>query len=267
MGFSDNIKNVLKNNKKEIETFQLALTSAIGTIIFSECVSNFNQRMSPTRKIFIPELTSVEKILNPENEIMMDIADNLISDICELIDGMKLSNNPQFNIFFVNDHEVLKTILDIYILPNLYKSLIKVIVAKLSLDDPDNRLFIQDPEIKIFKDMNIGNFREVIVMETFLHLINNAEGLNKTVVLLENVDDYAMLIDNTSEFISINNQNMISPIHLNVSLLSESYAEWFIKLTNFVTSTQITMHKIYQNERTLTLTSSPFNAVTVSLVE
>lgn len=259
MAFSDDIKLLLRDKKDDIQILQLAVTSGVASLIYSEYIRNFNQRLKPTRKIFVADIQSVIDIVKHDSEFMKAISDRLIeflrSELSTLYEDKYI---PELDTILNSNIEVLKTVLELYILPNVETTIPKVIKAKFSLGDESNQTFFEDGEIKLFngKTPSLAAL-DFVLKEISLHLRVLVKPMISSITLVENNEKFEFDYSNNNSCISIANDNAITSIYLSASMINN---EEIIKLISFVTSTTF---EHYPDDKKYIISSTPFNTLAI----
>lgn len=261
MSISNQVKEMLKTNKAQIELLQLAMTSSIAGLIYSEYIKNFKQVLRPVHKIFIPELRQVQELVNTENEFMTYLSDNIIERIIENELFKEFSTIEDLNLFRFDNVEILKTIVDLYVMQNISRSIPNVIARKFGIGDENNQLFIESNEIDLFqrKPLNENHFK-YIVDQTVLHMLTIIPKVEKNVITVEN--NIGICIENDNKTIlTIGNDNAISLIHFNRQIFENPE---IMNILLFVTSTSISPK--YGNEQIdeYNVLTNPYNQVLIT---
>ena len=234
MSIHELIKNTMTEHKNKIELFQWAVISSVTSLVYSEYLANMKQKQIPVKRIMIAPIKYVSELLNRDGDFM-----KLLSE--ELIDGMisnplfqKYKNAPEFEIFNETNIEVIKTIFDLYIIPNIERRIPESIYIKFNLGDESQQLFTEDNTIDLFdrKLLTDGQF-QYIIEETVLQLLFTIPTMKKNVEPIEN--NQRIWITN-DEVMVIDHNNALTPIHINKTIIDNKDVMTLLK---FITSTTI----------------------------
>lgn len=262
MSISNQVKETLRTHKAQIELLQLAMTSSIAGLIYSEYIKNFKQVLRPVHKIFIPELKQVQDLVNTENEFMTYLSDNIIEKIIENELFKEFSTLEDLSLFKSDNVEILKTIVDLYIMHNISRSIPSVIARKFGIGDENNQLFIESNEIDLFQHKSPGeNHFKYIVDQTVLHMLTIIPKAEKNVITVEN--NIGICIENDNKTIlTIGNDNAISLIHFNKQIFDN------VEVMNtllFVTSTSVSPVINYDEQiGEYKVLTNPYNQVLIT---
>lgn len=234
MSIHEMIKDSMTTHKNKIELLQWAVMSSITSLVYSEYLSTMKQKQVPTKKIMIAPIKYVSKLLNREGDLMKQVSEQLIDKMTENPLFQKFKDAPEFIIFNNDNIEIIKTILDLYIIPNIERRIPEAIFNKFNLGDESQQMFVEDNTIDLFscKPISDGQF-QYIVDETILHLLFTIPTMKKDIELIENnqriwlTDDEVLIVDHA---------NALTPIHINKSIIENKDV---INLLKFITSTTI----------------------------
>ena len=228
MGMHETIKTTITEHKNEIELIQWALTASISSLVYSEYLRNFKQKQVPVRRIFVPKIHLIEELLKSDGEVC-----NWISE--KFVDIMKeeLPKIPEFVLFNEENSEIMKTIMDLYILPNIGQRISNAIRNKFQLGDENNKIFIESNELNLFGDNHLlGDHYDYLVEEFKLQLYNLIPSIEKSITLVESNENIRIEND---DILTINNEYGICPIYININIINNLNV-W--KILKFVTSTE-----------------------------
>lgn len=229
------IKETIKDHKSKIELIQWAIISGISSLIYSEYISKIKQKNVPVRAILVPEIKRVQEFLNPDNEGFVEmLSDSMIDKISkhELIKNY--SDAPELVLFNEENIEIMKTLFDLYIIPNIVKRIPETIALKFGLNDPNQQLIRQDRDIQLLGTNFIDTDKiKFIIDQTVLQLLVLMPTMKRNVVVPDDNSKFFML-DN--EILTIGHENAICPIHFNKDIIENKSV---IDLLKFVTNTNI----------------------------
>jgi len=298
------IKEVITECKKEIELTQIAITSGIASLVYSEYIRKIQRKQTPVQVIIVPEIHAVRELLIRDGKFIDMLSNRLIEAISMNELFREYSNAPEFVLFTGEKIEILKTIFDLYMVMNIGRSIPETIETKFDLRNPENQLVRQGREIDLFRREPVSEKQfQFIVEQTILHLLMLAKSVKKNVTFPEdNMNVHAT----EREILTIDNDNAICPIHFSNRILRliDVYKEDFtaktkggdridaietevaiinekmsdkelIDLLSFVTSTTITSFTgcdicpARNNGEAIrySITTSPFNRVSLTTFE
>lgn len=225
-------KTFIVDNKKKIELTQWAIINGIASLVYSEYLQRFKQKQYPVKKIMIPPIKYVKEFLNRDNELMISLSNNLIDDMLYNQLFQKFKNAPELAIFDSPNIELLKTVFDLYMIPNIERRIPETIMLKFGIGNESQQLFIEDSSIDLFNRNPISqSYYNFIVEESILQLLFLLPTLKKDIEIPDNNRKILMTAD---EILTINNENAICPIHFNSSIIENSPVNDLLK---FITST------------------------------
>lgn len=230
------IKDTIKNHKNKIELTQWAIISGVSSLVYSEYLMNMKRRSVPTNVLIVPSIKTVNELLNPDNQFMELLSEKLIDSIASNNTFYKFADAPELILFNKDNIEIMKTIFDLYIIPNISKRLPETIAKKFGLDNPDqNQFAIQSNELDLFGRNPISDEQfNFIVEETVLQLLTLLPTMKKDIELPEVNRDIYMTDE---EILTIGNEKAICPIHFNKAIFNNKEV---LKVISFVTDTTIT---------------------------
>ncbi len=228
------VKTALTDHKQKIELTQWAIISGISSLFYSEYISKIKHKEVPVRSISVPAIKNVSNYLRADSKFMKDLSDKLIDEIANHYLIKKYSNAPELVMFNENNIEIMKTIYDLYIAPNITRRIPETIAKKFGLNDQDNpsQLFKENWEIELFnnKPINEDQF-EFIVDQTVLQLLMLIPTMKKEVEIPE--ERLNIWVSN-DKILTIANENAICPIHFTPAIVNNDSV---IDLLTFVTNT------------------------------
>lgn len=229
------VKDTIKQHKEKIELIQWAIISGVSSLVYSEYIRRIKQKNSPVRAVLVPEIKRVQEFLNPDNEGFIEmLSDRMIDMIAnhELI--KKYSDAPELVLFNEDNIEVMKTLFDLYITPNIVTRIPESILLKFGLNDPNQQLIRQDRNIQLFDGRFIDNRQfDFVIDQTVLQLLVLLPTMKRSIEIPE---DNSRIFMSKDEILTIGHENAICPIHFNKDIISNKS---IIELLSFVTNTNI----------------------------
>ena len=238
MGISMQIHQILKNamsqHKKKIELIQWDIISGVSSLVYSEYIRRIKQKSSPIRAILVPEIRVVQDLLNADGHFINLLSENLIDNMMNHFMIKESSTAPELVLFQEENIEIMKTIFDLYIIPNIIKNIPETIELKFGLNKPTQQIIRQDRDIVLFERRPISDDQlRFVVDQSVLQLLVLLPTMKKTIEIPE---DNCKIFMNKHEILTIGNSNAICPIHFNDSIISNRSV---IELLSFVTDTNI----------------------------
>lgn len=266
MGFSDNIKSLLRDKRNDIENFQLAVVTGIASLTYLEYLKNFKQRLKPTRKVFIPSIELVKDMCNRDSNLMKYISDNTVKYFNDQFavspfDDSQNNNYPELEIFRSHGEE-LSVILEMHILTNVERTIPRVISSKFGINDDNNQTFFEDPEIKMFDQSDLKNYEfdktytDFILSQIKYYYMYITKSIHRDSILFEDNSNLSFELQK-NECITISNTNAVSTIYLDNKILLD---DKMMELINFITGSKFE-HIDVSNDEWKGF-SSPFNTLT-----
>jgi hypothetical protein len=281
MQIQDIIKRTIIDHKDEVEKIQWAIMSGVSSLLYSEYIKNMKQKQTPIPVVLVPEIKTIKELLDENNSLMKTLSEHLIDDMYKDIMYLsygKYKKSRYFELFKNENREILKTIFDVYIIPNMRSRIPETISKKFDLENPENSSIREDNTIDLFNRKSIdhdSNFYNYIVDESILQLVIYADDIEKDVIYLESVNNFHFEYDKYN-ILTVNSESAICPIHFYNWIWDN---EDVMKILSFVTNTHIitklgddncmncTITENYDNndnnDRYYTITSSPFNKVSI----
>ncbi|MCM1218421.1 MAG: hypothetical protein NC548_28370 [Lachnospiraceae bacterium] len=272
-GLHEMVKKTIKEHKQKIELTQWAITSGIASLVYSEYLKNMKQKQTPVKRIFLPPIKSVSRLLDRDGTFMDFLSEHLINQMVDSPLYRKYSNAPELELFKIEKIEVLKTIFDLYMVPNISSRLPETIMKKFRLDDPNQQLMVESNDLLLFEDkapIDDPTF-EYLVEECLLQLLTMIPTMKKDIEIPES---NLKLYLSGSEILTIGNDNAICPIHINKNIIER--CDHVCDLLKFVTGTEIRKMEYNENARAKAhengddeivdyeITTSPFNQVIIT---
>lgn len=263
------IKQTMKDHKQKIELMQWGIISGISSLIYSEYIKNIRQKQIPVRMVQIPSIKSVKRFLDPESGFLQDLSYKFIDSIYDHKLFRKYCTAPEFVLFNNDNLEILKTIFDLYIIPNISRRIPEVIIRKFDLDNPNQQLFRESNEIDLFQGKLLNDEQyKFVVEESILQMLLLLPTMKKDIELIE---DNSQIYLAEGEILTIGNEKAICPILLNDSIIRN---ESVIDLLKFVTSTEISYigkedERALKGDRQIEyfIKTNPFNQICITRLD
>lgn len=229
------VKETLNTHKNKIEIAQWAIISSVSSLIYSEYIKQITQKQVPVRIIFVPALKTIREILRPDGQFMDMLSNRLIDEMIKNKWFSEYSSAPELILFKDDQIEIMKTIFDLYIIPNISRRIPEAIEKKFRLNDETNQIFRESREADLFSREPISEDQfKYIVEEAVLQLLVLLPTMKKDIELPEKNLNIHMT---ESEILTIDHENAMSPIHFSSSIIENKAV---IDLLKFVTNTTIT---------------------------
>jgi hypothetical protein len=151
------MNDIFIKETKNIELFQWSIVSSISSLLYSEYIKNMVKKEFPIDKVFVPKITMVKDILNPEGDFIKYLSTNLIDRIFNHDLIKRYIDLPEFNIFKEDKLEVMKDIFDHLIINNIIKRIPETIMIKFQLNNPKQQTFMESNELNLFNRQPINN--------------------------------------------------------------------------------------------------------------
>jgi len=256
-GLYDQIKNVTREKKDQIELLSRSLTSALAGLVYSEFVSCFRRVSLPTPRVLVPQIKTVVDLFEAEGPLVKFLTEKFITDLTSLPLWRACLTKPEIrrDLDIFEEEDIVRIILELSILPQLSKTIPGIIGAKFNQLNTPNLVYQQNPEICLFQRLRLSQpYLDYITQQTLIHMLMILPGIVRDSVDLGNGDNTIYLHADNSNFLAITNIELgIIPIYFNHELVKE--VNLATDLVAYVTSTQfskISMEKV-------TFSTSPFN--------
>jgi hypothetical protein len=246
MAFSDNVKQIVREHRSEVTILQLAISSAVANMAHMEFVRNFRQRVSPTRKIFVPGPEEVRKFVRRDGQFMCAISDQIIPHFIEMCKTVKMELSDFGFIYQDESIEATKGIIEAYIIANVDLHTPSLILNKFGLsaaksngpeDEKNNQLFFKDESIQLFDGKAIHpDIIRYTLDQAFYNLILRSEHLFDLSGKLVESNVGIEYQDGNDNFLSIWDETAPAKIYLTDRVLRNEKA---MDIVGFVTSTTI----------------------------
>ena len=253
------ISDAMKEHKNKIEITQWAVISSIASLIFSEYISNSRQKQKPVHQVLVPSIKYVHELVDPASQFMTLMSEKLIDGVATNERFIKYANAPEFVIFNEENINTLKTIFDLYMIPNIERRLPETIMKKFGLDNEKQQLVFEDNTLDLFKRKPINEEQlDYIIEETVLQLLVLLPSMRKDIQIIENNKSFHLPLKD--QFIlTINNQSAICAVHYNDHIIKNKSV---IDLLNFVTSTSFGT----ETQDGIMITTGVFNQACITML-
>lgn len=260
------VKDNMKEHKEKIELFQWAAIMGVSSLLYSEYLRNMRQKHKPVHMVLVPPIKRVQEFLDPNGSFMSTMSDDFINWMREDPLFKKFSHAPELVLFDEEHVEVLKTIFDLYVIPNMYRRIPETISMKFSLMNEEQQTFRESNELDLFDRQPLTSDQfSFIAHETVLQLMVLLPTMKKEIELPEENSKIHMTDD---EILSIGNANAVCPIIVDPVVMG---LEGVLDVLGFVTDTTFT--KLDNSEIcaqkhdsivTWLIKSSPFNQIALT---
>lgn len=228
------IRNAITQHKSKIELTQWAIISGVSSLIYSQYIRRIKQKTIPIKAILVPEIGTVHRILDPENGLIEYLSDHLIDKMANHDMIKKYSNAPELVLFNEENIEIMKTLFELYIVPNIVQKIPETIALKFRLNDPSQQLIRQDRDIDLFNQNSITQDQfKFIIDQIVLQLLLVIPTMKRN---REIPEDNCKIFMTKNEILTIEHQNAICPIHINETIINNKDV---MELLYFVTNTNI----------------------------
>ena len=235
MGFNKKIKIAMEEHKSKIELLQWSIINGVASYVYPNYLMKLKHIVKQREIIFCPNMKSVSDFLNPDGEFIKHLSYDLIDEMHNNHYIQKYIDIPELILFKPENIELLKTIFDLYIIPNIQKSIVSSIIRKFSLNKEDNQIFFEDRDLNIFEEGYEVSDKtyEYIVEESILQLIQLLPSLERKIMFPPSNMDIK-ITDN--EILTISCESAMCPIQLNKEIINNEDVRSYIP---FVTNTEI----------------------------
>lgn len=266
MGIHQIVKDAIKQHTKELELIQWGIIAGISSLVYSKYISEIKVKQTPrTRLVLVPELKVVKKLLDRNGIFIKDMSDHLIDRIKTRLKFSDLNClPPELALFSEDNIETLKTVFDLYMIPNIIKRIPETIVIKFQLNDPNQQTFRENPDTNPWY-LNTYMHTNFITEQTFLQLLMLSTSIPKETTTPERNYEFTMT---KYQILTINNENAICPIHFNNRIIDDFI---LMKLFSFVTSTHFevrdkTVDSAGTHNNSYTVNTSMFNTAVLTTI-
>jgi len=228
------VKNAITEHKQKIELTQWAIISGISSLFYSEFIRRFKHKEVPVKMVMVPAIKNVANYLKQDSDFMQTLSSNLITDMQYHYLMQEYDSAPELVMFKEENIEVMKTIFDLYIMPNISRRIPETFALKFGLNNENQQIFRETWELHLFDEKPINTDQyNYIVHQIVLQLLMLLPTMKKEVEIPEDHVDISMT---SSEILTIANENAICPIHFSPAVIGNDSV---IELLSFVTNTNI----------------------------
>lgn len=247
MELDSTIKEFIITNKENIEMMQWAMMSSISSLIYSEYIYCIKNKYVPVHKVHIPSIRTVQQILSIDGKLMSILKERFVDIlVCNPL-IVSYNNSPELNIFNSENFNMIKTVFNEYMLPNIAKRVPETISKKFDIGNPRQTIMIEDSHIEMFTEFNLFGINTInfLVEEFVLQFLTTIPSMRKD---LEFPESNSRIYIASDEIISIGNEHAVCPILFNSEIINNKD---IFNLLSFVTSTSITEnedHSIWKDK-------------------
>lgn len=266
MAINDVIKEVMKTHKSKIEITQWAIINGVASLVYSEYLYNMRNKVTPAKTfMMVPKISAVKEFLKEDGELINWISENLIDSMIMNKRFNEFIDIPELVMFKDNNVEILKTILDLYIIPNISRHIPETIAIKFSLGDPKNQTFIESNDADLFGRESVKDYQvRFLSDEIVLQLLSMLPSIKKNIDIPETNSKIQMSKD---EILIVKNGNAICPVMFDKDIFKNEVMNMMSFVTNTTIDTigdsNLTGYKNNGLTIDYIVTSSPFNNVTL----
>lgn len=238
MGIHETFVKTMKERKNEIGLVERAIFNSVASLVYSEYLANIKRKQVPTFHLFIPAIKNVKELMAQDGQFFNVLSEKLIDRIAKNGRFIPYKDAPEFVLFNDDNIEIMKTILDLYILPNMEKRIPETIGMKFGLNNVNepNPQIIEDSTLDLFSRQPINDRQmDYIIEETVLQLLSTIDSMNKDIQYIESNSSFYFQSDDKFALIVANRLAICNVIYNKWVLENESVAGTL----NFVSSTAI----------------------------
>lgn len=285
MKLNELVKEMMVKHKNKIEVFQWAVINGVASLIYSKYISCMRWEQTPVPRLVVPEINQVKNVLSTDGPLMTVLSDHLIDD---MIAGSAFTiyqywKIPELEIFTIPENasadnpdegrhniEVLKTILDLYIIPNVSRVIPNIISKKFDLEHKSSSIK-EDPDL-IFchqHDLLSDSVRRYLADEIAAQLMMFLPSGHKDIRTPEAPSSIPIT---RNDIMTVDHQNSICPIHFSSEIFENSEIMSLLSFVTNITVTNIDWHDsnpVYVGGMQVrwTVDSNPFNQVTITRIQ
>lgn len=254
------IKEAMDKHKSKIELTQWAVISSIASMIYSDYIYHFSQKQYPSPHVLVPAISSVKHFLSENGRFTNMMRDKFFEKVMknDMFTGY-MTVLPELEMFHGNNIELMETIFDLYIIPNVTRHIPNVISKKFQLDS-GSQVFRESVDIPVMNiDQNeLDDHIQYVADEFVLQILMLCPTLQRETIVPESNFEISVPSDTV---LSINNEMAICPIHFTPNIWKSSQS--LLSKIKFVTNTEI----ISSSDSEYTIRTNAFNQVTITTLE
>ena len=239
MQIHERIKDVIRTHKKDIQTIQWAIISGITSYVYTHYVRSIRQQSAPIRIVLVPEIRTVQDLLNPEGYFMDRLSNNIIDMMINKDLFQRYKHAPELALFNEENVEVLKTIFDLYMIPYISRRIPESISKKFDLENPEQQVMQEDRDIDPFSDKPYDIALNFIARQSVLHLLMLTPSIDKTIEVPEDNMNIRM---SSTDILGITHNSALCTIYMDSAIIESS----IFHVLSFVTS--IEKQKLYDSK-------------------
>lgn len=230
------VKDAMASHGKKIELIQWGMTQTIASLVYSKYIQSFRQKAVPVPMVLVPSIRNLEEFLRMDDKFMEMISNQLIDRITSDTRFMEyVGRVPELVMFNTSNVEILKTVMDLYILPNVSRRIVSSTKKKFQLGEETQQTFRESNDISIFRDDDLNNGMVKYLADEFIAgMLLLCPTIPREVEVPES-NEGNFLAEN--EILSINNDHALCPVHFTESIIENKDVH---DLLVFVTNSQFT---------------------------
>lgn len=215
------MKEAITEHKKKVELTQWAIISGITSLIYSEYIRRIQHKTVPVQCYMVPEIEAIKELLKSNSPMMERLSNDLIDSMVQNQRFWKYTVAPELILFREEKIEIMKTIFDLYITPNIQRRVPETIAMKFGLNgDVINQTIRQDRTIDLFDRKPFGDDQfKFIVNQCCLQLLVLLPTMKKNIDVPE---DNMKIQMSEEEILMIGNENAICPIYFDAETILSS---------------------------------------------
>lgn len=256
------IQEAMEKHKAKIELTQWAVISSFASMVYSDYIYHFVQKQHPTPHVQVPAISNLKHFLSKDGKFLKLVSQSFFEKLMQdPLFNSYITLLPELEMFHGDNVEIMETIFDLYILPNVSRHIPHVISHKFQLEDPAKLAFRESVDIPVMELQSEEEYDQHItylVREFVLQLLLLCPTLQRESVVPES--NYEFLVQPT-EILSINSDVAICPIHFTPSIW-ESSPKLLAKI-KFVTNTE----RFPNEDQSYQVKTNAFNQVTLTTLE
>lgn len=156
---------------KNQRLFSFSVANGIATLVYSDFINKI-YKSDKSDIIMIPEIRSVESILDPKGPFMEVIADRLLITIFEYYKkDIKYHNDTLDSLLKYDNSHSLQKLLITNIIPNAQRAIVETLRLKFFPMNNNETRFYEDRDLQVFDTGFTHNMISYVLRETYLHLL------------------------------------------------------------------------------------------------